>query len=72
MKCKKITAKSFKKISVSSYKSKNVTIRGQPKTQSRTIRVGENAKIIGQLGTFETNISLLSNVWEVTFPTILY
>ena len=72
MKCKKITEKSFKKISVSSYKSKNVTIRGQPKTQSRTIRVGGNAKIIGQPGTFEINISLLSDVWEVTSPTILF
>ena len=53
MKCEKITVKSLNKVSVSSYKSKNVTILGWYRLQFLAIRVGENAVIVGQSDAFE-------------------
>ena len=54
-KCKKIVARSLYKVSVSSYKSKNVAILRQPRFQFLAIVVGKNATISGQLYAFEIN-----------------
>ena len=48
---KKITAKALNKVSVSGYKSKNVTILG---SIILDIGVGENPAILGQPDAFET------------------
>ena len=57
----------FDKISVSTYKSKNVTILRQAEFQFLAIRVGKNAAILGKPDVFEINtlnfyISNLGNV----------
>ena len=53
MKREEITVKSLSKVSVSSYKSKNVTVLEWTRFQFITIRVAENAVIIGEPDTFE-------------------
>ena len=48
MKCEKIIIKLLNKDSVSSYKSKNVTILGWSRFYIIAIRVGQNSVILGQ------------------------
>ena len=50
---KKLTASLLNKVSVSRYKSKNLTIPGQPRFQFLAKKVGEIATILGQPDAFE-------------------
>ena len=66
MKVKKITAKLLKKVSSSSYKSKNVTILKWSSFRFLAIRLGENVVILGQLDALNFSVRLCSG--KLYFP----